>query len=60
MTASTVVLAATALAGGPGALSWRPLLEPGVGGAIVSVEVSPHDRSHLVAGGDMLGAAASF
>ena len=39
---------------------WTPLREPGCGGAIVSVAVSPHDSRHLVSGGDMLGTAASF
>lgn len=39
---------------------WRPLYEPGCGGAIVSLEVSPHDSNHLVSGGDMLGTAVSF
>ena len=39
---------------------WRPLYEPGCGGAIVSLEVSPHDPNHLVSGGDMLGTAVSF
>ena len=38
---------------------WEPLCEPGGGGSIVSVEVSPHDPRHVVAGGDMLGAAVS-
>ena len=42
------------------AFRWEPLYEPGVGGAIVSVQVSPHDSRHIVAGGDMLGTAVSF
>ena len=42
------------------ALRWEPLYEPGVGGAIVSVQVSPHDSRHIVAGGDMLGTGVSF
>ena len=41
-------------------LRWEPLYEPGCGGAIVSVAVSPHDPHHVVSGGDMLGTAASF
>ena len=41
-------------------LRWEPLYEPGVGGAIVSVQVSPHDSKHVVAGGDMLGTGVSF
>ena len=43
-----------------GALRWEPLHEPGVGGAIVSVQVSPHDSRHILAGGDMLGTGVSF
>lgn len=41
-------------------LRWAPLYEPGCGGAIVSVAVSPHDPQHVASGGDMLGTAASF
>ena len=43
-----------------GEIRWRPLCEPGVGGAIVSVQVSPHDVRHVLAGGDMLGTGVSF
>lgn len=39
---------------------WEPLGEPGCGGAIVSLGVSPHNPQHLVSGGDMLGTAVSF
>lgn len=39
---------------------WQPLYEPGCGGAIVSVAVSPHNPHHVVSGGDMLGTAVSF
>ena len=41
-------------------LRWRPLLEPGCGGAIVALRISPHDSKHLISSGDMLGAAVSF
>lgn len=41
-------------------IRWEPLYEPGGGGAIVSVGVSPHDGNHLIAGGDMLGVGVSF
>ena len=43
-----------------GEIRWEPLYEPGVGGAIVSVQVSPHDVRHVLAGGDMLGTGVSF
>ena len=71
--ASTLLVAATAvellpasvaLAGSrdaaAGEIRWEPLYEPGVGGAIVSVQVSPHDVRHVLAGGDMLGTGVSF
>ena len=38
---------------------WQPLQEPGVGGRLTSVGISPHDSNHLIAGGDMLGVAVS-
>ena len=43
-----------------GHIRWEPLGEPGVGGAIVSVQVSPHDSRHVFACGDMLGTGVSF
>jgi hypothetical protein len=36
-------------------ISWQPLREPGSGGAITGLSVSPHDRQRLLIGGDMLG-----
>ena len=39
---------------------WQPLKEPGVGGWISSVAISPHDRNLLVVGGDMLGVTVSY
>ena len=41
-------------------INWEPLCEPGGGGAIVALAVSPHDSKHLISSGDMLGAAVSF
>jgi lysophospholipase L1-like esterase len=41
-------------------IQYKPLYEPGCGGAIVSLGVSPHDSKHLISGGDMLGVATSF
>lgn len=37
------------------AASWRPLREPGGGGWITGVRVSPHDGRRVLLGGDMLG-----
>ncbi|MCX5684188.1 MAG: hypothetical protein NT049_10945 [Planctomycetota bacterium] len=51
-------LLAEAGAAGP-ALHWRPLNEPGCGGWITSVAVSPHEAPRVLVGGDMLGAGLS-
>lgn len=40
-------------------LHWTPLNEPGPGGAITSIEVSPHDSKRILVAGDMLGAGLS-
>lgn len=40
-------------------LTWSPLNEPGSGGRIDSVSVSPHNASRLLLGGDMLGIGVS-
>ena len=39
--------------------TWSPLGEPGVGGQITSIAVSPFDPSRVLMGGDILGAALS-
>ncbi len=41
------------------ALRWQPVNEPGCGGAITSIEISPHDPQRVLVGGDMLGAGLS-
>lgn len=41
-------------------ITWEPLYEPGCGGAIVTLGISPHNPDHLVGGGDMLGTCVSF
>lgn len=41
-------------------LQWRPLREPGSGGWITSLRISPHDSRRIVMGGDMLGAGVSL
>jgi hypothetical protein len=41
-------------------IEFKPLGEPGGGGAYVSLAISPHDPNHIVSGGDMLGTATSF
>ncbi|MEM6332004.1 MAG: hypothetical protein AAF823_01545 [Planctomycetota bacterium] len=40
-------------------LAWQPVNEPGNGGRMTSVRVSPHDSDRMLAAGDMLGAALS-
>lgn len=56
-------LAAPALAGeaAPAApvLRWQPLMEPGSGGWITSLAVSPHDPKRVLVGGDLLGIGLS-
>jgi hypothetical protein len=41
-------------------ISWMPLHEPGCGGRINSLAISPHDGNHVLVGGDMLGIGVSF
>lgn len=41
-------------------ISWQPLYEPGTGGRINSLAISPYNPDHYLAGGDMLGIAVSF
>ncbi|MDO4583007.1 MAG: hypothetical protein Q4D62_02785 [Planctomycetia bacterium] len=38
---------------------WKPLMEPGCGGWITSVTVSPHDSRKLLVGGDLLSIGVS-
>ena len=40
-------------------IQWTPLGEPGVGGFVVAVSVSPFDHNRVLAAGDMLGVALS-
>lgn len=41
------------------ALFWQPLGEPGIGGRVDSIAVSPYNSEHILAGGDILGARLS-
>jgi hypothetical protein len=43
----------------PEHLHWQPLLEPGCGGAITALAISPHDGRRILVGGDMLGIGLS-
>lgn len=40
-------------------LVWRPINEPGSGGRMVAIRVSPHDPNRLLLTGDMLGIGLS-
>lgn len=40
-------------------VTWKPLYEPGCGGWITSVRISPHDPNRILIGGDMLGIGLS-
>jgi photosystem II stability/assembly factor-like uncharacterized protein len=42
-----------------GALMWRTLNEPGAGGAMVALSISPHEPKRLAISGDMLGIGLS-
>ncbi|MBD3418769.1 MAG: hypothetical protein GF398_01500, partial [Chitinivibrionales bacterium] len=41
-------------------IEWTPLHEPGSGGRLTSIAVSPYDGNHVMLGGDMLGIGVSF
>ncbi|PIW12913.1 MAG: hypothetical protein COW34_12515, partial [Armatimonadetes bacterium CG17_big_fil_post_rev_8_21_14_2_50_66_6] len=43
----------------PMRLHWAPLYEPGCGGWITSVAVSPHDSKRVLVGGDVMGVGVS-
>ena len=60
MCVAILILAVLSAKASQSGIVWKPLYEPGCGGAIVSLAVSPHNANHLVSGGDMLGTAASF
>ena len=50
----------SAAAGAAQPILWAALHEPGNGGWHTSLAVSPHDRSRVLAGGDILGIALSL
>lgn len=43
----------------PSSIEWMPLNEPGVGGSVVAISMSPFDSRRILAAGDMLGLALS-
>ena len=45
--------------GAPGIIRWRPAMEPGSGGFVVAVSVSPWDGNRVLASGDLLGITLS-
>ena len=55
-----VVSFALAAAEAQPSITWTPLREPGSGGRLTSMAVSPHDSMHVLLGGDMLGIGVSF
>lgn len=58
-TAVSLLLILGAAGAAPAGLRWEPLREPGCGGWMTGLSVSPHDSRRLLVGGDMLGAALS-
>ena len=57
LAAAPLVLAQTRATSDPN--GWRPVKEPGCGGWMTSVEVSPFDSKHILVGGDMLSIGLS-
>lgn len=51
--------AAAAQTPAPSTIQWRPLNEPGSGGAVTALSISPTDRQRQLIGGDMLGVGLS-
>ncbi|HTQ57136.1 MAG TPA: IPT/TIG domain-containing protein [Bryobacteraceae bacterium] len=45
--------------GAPSLIRWRPAMEPGSGGFVVAVSVSPWDGKRVLASGDLLGITLS-
>lgn len=41
-------------------ITWEPLYEPGSGGRMTGIEISPHNGNHVIVTGDMLGVGVSF
>ena len=40
-------------------LDWKPLYEPGSGGWMTGMRISPHDSKRILLSGDMLGVGLS-
>ena len=40
-------------------INWQSLNEPGNGGAVTSIKVSPYNSNHILLGGDIMGASYS-
>jgi len=53
------LLVLTAAQGAPSIIRWRPAFEPGNGGFVIAVSVSPWDGHRVLASGDILGIALS-
>lgn len=41
-------------------ITWEPLYEPGSGGRMTGIAISPHNGNHVIVTGDMLGVGVSF
>ena len=54
-----ISLSISVLADNTSPILWHSANEPGGGGAVVALAVSPHDSSCIIASGDMFGAAIS-
>jgi hypothetical protein len=59
LSAVLALLALTGAARSAPDIRWQPLREPGCGGWVTSLVVSPFDSSRLLVGGDLLGIGVS-
>ena len=57
--AMVLALLSCVLASAAGPIQWQEMNEPGCGGWVTAVRVSPHEPTRILAGGDCLGAALS-
>ncbi len=55
-----LILATRALVWAASAPHWEPLGEPGCGGWLTAISVSPHDAKRVLLGGDLLGLGLSL
>ena len=60
LTFTLVFLFSGLMAGAQNNITWEPLYEPGSGGRMTGIAISPHNGNHAIITGDMLGVGVSF